>query len=81
MVFAVPGEKRAAVVAFLGRESLRAAAVGVHRVDVEIAGSHGGENNFFAVGRDGSLGIVTRILGQACSPEPSRLALKISYEG
>src|SRR4029453_15210466 len=64
--FAVPGEKRPAVVSLLGGESLSAGTVGIHRIDVEISRSHGSENDLFSVGRNGSLGVVTRIFRQCC---------------
>src|SRR5947207_3099546 len=43
--FAIPREKRPAVVSLLESEPLSAGAVGIHRVDVEISGSHRGEND------------------------------------
>src|SRR5215472_17531485 len=56
--FTVPGKKWPSIVSLLKGEPFRSGAVGVHRVNVKIAGSHGGEHNFLAIRRDGSFSIV-----------------------
>src|SRR5208283_592030 len=55
---AVFGIERAAVVAELVRELLDVLAVGVHRINVEVAVARGSENDLFAVFGDGGFGIV-----------------------
>jgi hypothetical protein len=47
---AIPGKKRTAVIAFLVGQSFHPAAIGIHRINIEVAAAHRGEDNFFPVG-------------------------------
>ena len=48
--FAVPGKERPAVVTLLVRQSLYAAAIDIHAIDIEIAAAHRGKDDFSPIG-------------------------------
>ena len=50
--------ERAAIVARGGGQSDNIAAIGIHRIDVEVAIAGRGEDDAAAIGREGRLGIV-----------------------